>query len=282
MQNQAIHRTLRSMLRRSVPLFLALLLAFPGAVPLEAVEEAPGLPVRRPALIIPNLAPGAGGWLGEVHLLLPAEAGDAAAGAERSDYGLETAPDKTALGGFYGDLVGQARAYSVWGTSRVNLADPSELANREVEIERAADRIFSRAADDFLGRKFDLLIERSQGITRFRQALDHYTSITFRGLNPALGADPETFASGVETSHVRVPRRVRTTASLQVDLHPKLLLKSRFGHTRARLEMPLSGSEYRLVVARPLSSRVASELFAAYPRSGDGNPRAGVHLFLTF
>lgn len=263
-------------------LLLALLATL---APAAAAEEGAPADRARPALVIPRLMltfpegsagaapagflPGAAGPLGALNR-----------GPEAAR--LAPLPGGSPLAEFYGHLADEAAGYAVWGSTRLHLDDPKELEDRSREISRAAERIVSRSSDDFLGRKFDALVDGSSAVARVRRALDHYTAVTFRGLNAALGESASPEESVEAAGRVPTRRGARTTARLQVDLHPKILLKTEVGITRARLELPLSGSEFRLTVSRPLSSRMASEFFAAYPSRSDGHPRAGVHLFITF
>ncbi len=186
-------------------------------------------------------------------------------------------------GSFYESLDREARRYSVWGTRRLHLADTGEPESRSGDISRVAERIFLRATDRFLGRKFENLLYRSQTVERLRRAIDHYTAVRFQNRRAAIGYEIEAPEKVAAVGPV-LPERLRLRASvrLRLDLHPKLLLKAQVGATRARLEVPFSGSEYRLSLRRPLSSSVSSELFAAYPRSGSGHPRAGLYFFLMF
>jgi hypothetical protein len=165
-------------------------------------------------------------------------------------------------------------------------------------MARAAERIFSRSIDDFMGRRLDSLVDSSVAVARLRGAIDHYTSMTLSGHNARLGFEGDgpgmplrgtgegldgfTGSTARTSPSGSAHKSLRLAARLQVDMHPKILLKSEFAGAQARLELPLSGAEVRFTLSRPLTPRVASQLFAAYPRSGDRPARAGIHLFITF
>lgn len=237
--------------------------------PAAAAPKTPLLAIPRVALPFPALPAGTAA---------PPIGGDAAAAGE-APAGVRPAP----LPGFYRHLAEEAAGYAVWGSRRLNFDDEGELEHRAEEISRAAERIFSRSMDDYVGRRVEDLLERSDTAARVRRVLDTYTAVTFRGLDASLGEPGSGARAGGREAPAPAARRpTRTTARLQVDLHPKVILKSDLGTARARLEVPLSGSEYRFTLSRPLSSRVSSEIFAAYPQRSDGHARAGLHLFITF
>lgn len=284
--------------RTAISLLILALLAGVGST-WAAVSEQPEIRPR-PAFTIPRLTglvletpvgrtpPQLRGFVGRGDRLEV----DTAFEADRSFGG------DSPLGEFLGHLREEARGYSVWGSSRLHFEDPQELEALSGQMARAAEKIFYRSVDDYLGRRLDGLVDSSAAVARLRSAIDHYTSMTLSGHDARLGFEPDgaglrlpggtgapdrmsSLSAGLPAAGPsRQPSRL--AARLQVDLHPKVLLKSEFAGAEARLELPLSGSEYRFSLARPLTPRVSSELFAAYPRSGDRPARAGIHLFLKF
>jgi hypothetical protein len=171
-------------------------------------------------------------------------------------------------------MVRHAQRSSGWELDRLQTSDLGEIESRQDEISRAAEKIFTRAADSFLGEQLESLLERAPAVRRFRDTVDHYTSVTFERGKAQLGADPTLLSSGAAAAASgssrapaasSAPRAFRATASFRLDAHPRLVLGARLKRGSARLEIPISGSEYRLSYEHPISGTVSGSITASRP-----------------
>jgi hypothetical protein len=188
-------------------------------------------------------------------------------------------------------MVRHAQRSSNWEIDRLQSSDLQEFESREDEISRAAEKIFTRAADSFLGEQLEALLERAPAVRRFRDSVDHYTSVTFERGNARLGSDLALLsttgaaASGPSPATSAAPagpRPFRATASFRLDAHPRLVLGARFHRGSARLEIPVSGSEYRLSFEHPISQSVSGSIVASRPLDDPEDWWAGMRFGIRF
>jgi hypothetical protein len=185
-------------------------------------------------------------------------------------------------------MVRHAQRSSSWELERLQTADPQEIESREDEISRTAEKIFTRAADSFIGEQLEALLERTPAVRRFRDAVDHYTSLTFDRRGARLGADPSLLSTAVAAAAAppaeasSAHRSFRATASFRLDAHPRLVLGARFKRGSARLEVPVSGSEYRLSFERPLNRSVSGSILASRPLDDPEEWWAGMRFGIRF
>ena len=146
-------------------------------------------------------------------------------------------------------------------SDRSDELDSIAEARRTSEASRVITRSFHRALDEELERA-------ARTTLGLGPTLDFLSGASLRGGRSGQSARADGSAGAPRAGVAAQREGLRGDIGLRLDAHPALVLRTRLGGLRGRIELPVRDEAARLTVESPVGTRGRAILSAAQPRNG--------------